>query len=269
MRTFGLIGRTLRHSFSQKFFTDKFLREGIDARYCLFPMEKCDRATLHALIESHPGLEGLNVTIPYKETVIDFCDILTPEAEAIGAVNTLIIRPDGIIGANTDCRGFLQSVEGLLNNKSENNKSVEGLLNNNGEAYVNNKGEAYVLGTGGAAKAVAYALRELDLDVTYMSRNPEGHPGAIGYEALTDGRLESAAIIVNATPLGTWPDVAKAPSIPYHLLSPATLCYDLVYNPAVTEFMRRCAEQGCAVKNGLDMLHRQARLSWQYWNEAR
>lgn len=262
MRTFGLIGRTLRHSFSQKFFTEKFLREGIDARYCLFPLEKCDRTTLHALIESHPGLEGLNVTIPYKETVIDLCDSLTPEAEAIGAVNTLIIRPDGIIGANTDCPGFRQSVENLLNNKSEkdplNNKSVEGPHNN--------KGEAYVLGTGGAAKAVAYALRQLGLDVTFVSRNPEGRPGVIGYEALADGRQEGAAIIVNATPLGTWPDVTEAPAILYHLLSSQTLCCDLVYNPPVTEFMRRCAEQGCAVKNGLDMLHRQALLSWQYWN---
>lgn len=247
MRQFGLIGRSLGHSFSQKFFTEKFHNECIDARYALFPMEKCDRAILHALIESHSNLEGLNVTIPYKETVIELCDSLTPEALAIGAVNTLIIRPDGIMGANTDCQGFRQSVENLLKNT----------------------GEAYVLGTGGAAKAVAYALTKMGCCVTFVSRNPAGRQEVIGYEALADGRLGKAAIIVNATPLGTWPDVAEAPQIPYLQLAPHTLCYDLVYNPAVTEFMRRCAEQGCPVKNGLDMLHRQAILSWQYWNEGR
>lgn len=258
----GLVGYPLGHSFSPGWFGRKFEAEGVEGSYRLFPLENIGE--LPDMLDANPSLAGFNVTVPYKEAIIPFIDEITPEAEAIGAVNTVRIeRQDGgrrLIGYNTDYIGFSESLIPLVN-------MLSGLVN------VSNPG-ALILGTGGAAKAVAYGLVSLGIRFTAVSRTPD-MPNAfsadgqkvIGYGDITPSLLAANHIIVNCTPLGMWPRTEGYPALPWDSLPASALCYDLVYNPAVTEFMRRAAERGATVKNGLEMLHRQAEAAWRIWGQ--
>lgn len=242
--TYGLVGRTLGHSFSRAYFTDKFAREGVDACYLNFEMPAI--GCLRDVLRDHPGLRGFNVTIPYKQDVMALLDRIDPEARAIGAVNTVRVEPDGSLsGFNTDAPGFAASLRELL-----------------GETPVPPR--ALVLGTGGASLAVGAALRAMGCEPVFVSRS-EG-PGRMTYASLDAATVAACGIIVNTTPLGTAPRTDEAPAIPYDALTPAHFCFDLVYNPDPTLFMRLCAARGAATRSGLDMLRRQAEGSWAIWN---
>ncbi|MDE7438100.1 MAG: shikimate dehydrogenase [Muribaculaceae bacterium] len=246
-KMYGLIGYPLGHSFSAKYFNEKFAEEGIDNSYRLFPLQSIDE--LGNLLESYPALQGLNITIPYKEKVIPFLSDISPEALAIGAVNVIKInnynegRIPILSGYNTDWKGFSLSLIPLLN------ESVKSAL---------------VLGTGGASKAVCYALKRLGITPHLVSRSHSSSEYI--YKDLNEDIIKENLLIVNTTPLGMSPNVVSCPDIPYHYLTDRHICYDLVYNPEVTEFMTRSAHYGATVKNGLEMLHRQAELSWEIWN---
>jgi shikimate dehydrogenase len=247
MKRYGLIGKTLSHSFSKRYFTEKFAQAGIAACYELF--ELASIAEFPALLQREPHLAGLNVTIPYKEAVMPYLDRLSPAAEAVGAVNTICFETDGSLsGHNTDVLGFQASLEQELQ----------------GQAPLT---AALVLGTGGAAKAVAYVLQQQlgVAEVQLVSRHPE-HRGQLSYEALRELDLSAYPLIVNTTPLGMYPKVDAAPDLPYGQLGPQHLVFDLVYNPAETRFMRRAAEQGARTCNGLGMLYEQAEQAWLLWN---
>ena len=239
---FGLIGHPLGHSFSARYFAEKFAAEGIDARYDNFDLaDICE-------VENLRHLHGFNVTIPYKQAVIPYLDGMSDEARAIGAVNTVRVENGRFYGYNTDVIGFRESLRDWF---SEDNASVRSAL---------------VLGTGGASKAVCYALTQLGIAWQLVSRTPK--EGCLTYNDLRKDTsiLASTALIVNCTPLGTFPNVDACPDIPYDLLTPAVRLYDLVYNPEETLFLRRGREQGCPVKNGLEMLHRQAEAAWKIWS---
>ena len=243
---YGLIGKKLSHSFSAEFFNKKFAEEGISESYRLFPLESI--SLLPALLEEQKDLKGLNVTIPYKEQVIPFLTSISPEAEKIGAVNVIKINREGneifLEGHNSDCIGFRDSLLPLLNPEIK---------------------KALVLGTGGASKAVEYVLNKLGIEVAFVSRNPK--PGNLNYHDLDKKIMEENLLIVNTTPLGMYPDIDSCPDIPYQYLTPRHVCYDLVYNPEVTEFLRRSALKGAKVKNGLEMLLLQALASWDIWQK--
>lgn len=239
MKQFGLIGRTLGHSFSQRYFTEKFRREGIDAEYRNYEMP--DASGVLSLIESTPNLVGLNVTIPYKKDVIPMLRSLSNEAREIGAVN--VIRIADMCGFNTDVVGFRESLRPLLQPHHT---------------------RALVLGTGGASLAVRHGLKQLGIEVLGVSRTP--HAGLLTYADIDADILSSYTVIVNCTPLGTYPNVDTCPDIPYHLLTQRHLLFDLVYNPEETLFMRRGREQGAVVKNGYEMLILQAEAAWKIWH---
>ncbi|GEP96302.1 shikimate dehydrogenase family protein [Chitinophaga cymbidii] len=243
MRLFGLIGFPLSHSFSKGFFTEKFEKEGITGcRYENFPIPDIGQFPL--LWKEHPQLEGLNVTIPYKQVVIPFLDELSEAAQAIGAVNCVRLKDGRLKGHNTDVTGFRRSLEPLL--KPQHTKAL-------------------ILGAGGAAKAVKFALQQLGITYTEVSRKYCN--GTIGYEAISKEIMDAHPLIINTTPLGMYPNVAEAPPIPYHFINEDHLLYDLVYNPAETQFMQQGAARGAAVKNGHEMLILQAEASWEIWNE--
>lgn len=239
---YGLIGYPLGHSFSANFFNKKFTEENIPEKYNLFPLESID--LLPELLKKYPELKGLNVTIPYKQSVMRYLNSLSQEADEIGAVNVIKIFKDGSLkGYNSDAIGFKNTIKPLL------------------KPYMK---KALVLGTGGASKAVVYVLKNLGLTVLSVSRNAKDN--VISYSDITPDIIQTHHVIVNTTPLGMWPDIEKAPDIPYQLLSPLHLCYDLVYNPEITSFMQKSHENGATVKNGLDMLHGQALAAWDIWN---
>ena len=245
-KIFGLVGYPLGHSFSKKYFNEKFADENIDAEYKNFEIEDINEV---ADIINHNDIFGLNVTIPHKISVIPLLSQIDPIAEAIGSVNVIkIIRTDnGIItrGYNTDAIGFTTSSKPLIQPHHR---------------------HALVLGTGGASKAVVYALQQLlGIDVQSVSRNPA--PGIITYADLDSKIMESHTVVVNATPLGMYPHVETHPDIPYRLLSPQHLCFDLTYNPSVTTFMRMSSEFGAKTCNGKGMLIGQALAAWDIWNE--
>ncbi len=245
-RKFGLIGFPLSHSFSRKFFTEKFAKEGIDAEYLNLEIESI--SDLSQLIIAHPDLEGINVTIPYKELVISFLDYIDVAAAQIKAVNTIrIVRSEQHIslqGYNTDIQGFQESINPLL------------------QKYHT---KALVLGTGGASKAIVKALENLRIDTILVSRNPE-EKGEISYDDLDEDVMESYKIIVNTTPIGTFPNIEGCPAIPFEFLSAKHLLFDLVYNPETTEFLKLGKQRGATIKNGLEMLHIQANAAWEIWN---
>jgi shikimate dehydrogenase len=246
MRRFGLIGYPLGHSFSGRYFAEKFEREGLtDCRYDLFPITGIE--AVPALLAETPGLEGLNVTIPYKELVLPFLDRSDPVVAQIGACNCMRIGADGITGHNTDVFGFAESLKPMLKTHHK---------------------SALVLGTGGASKAVCHVLLELGIEFLVVSRKTE-LPGVTAYEALWDMGLEKHTLIVNTTPLGMHPLIDEAPPIPYDALTARHLLYDLVYNPSVTRFMSLGIERGAAVMNGGEMLVLQAEESWRIWNGLR
>ncbi|MBD5299349.1 MAG: shikimate dehydrogenase [Bacteroides sp.] len=238
---YGLIGYPLGHSFSASFFNKKFADEGIPEHYELLPIETI--GNLGALIKSLPDLKGFNVTIPYKQQIIPLLSEIDEEAAEIGAVNVVKLYADGTMkGFNTDAVGFRNSLSPLLKPHMK---------------------KALVLGTGGASKAVINVLKRLGLEVTKVSRNRG--VDTLTYTDITPEIISAHHIIVNTTPLGMWPKVHEAPSLPYDALTPLHLCYDLVYNPEVTEFMKKSAEQGATIKNGLEMLHLQALAAWEIW----
>ena len=245
-RKFGLIGFPLSHSFSRKFFTGKFAEEAIDAEYLNFEIPGINE--LKQLIDAHPNLEGLNVTIPYKEQVISFLDKIDDSAMQIKAVNTIKIHRSGqkitLHGFNTDIHGFQQSIRPLL------------------QEYHH---KALVLGTGGASKAVVKALENLHIDSILVSRNPE-EKGEISYDELDEDVMESYKIIINTTPIGTYPNIEGCPAIPFEWITPRHLLFDLVYNPEITEFLKQGGKRGATIKNGLEMLHLQALAAWDIWN---
>lgn len=246
-RTFGLIGFPLSHSFSRKFFTEKFSNEGIDAEYLNFELENI--LQLPHVIASHPDLAGINVTIPYKEQVIKFLDSIDETATQIQAVNTIKIHRSGhrvsLHGFNTDIQGFQESIKPLIQKYHQ---------------------KALVLGTGGASKAVVKALENLKIDTILVSRNPE-EKGELSYSDLDEDVMASYKIIINTTPIGSYPNVEGCPAIPFELITPKHLLFDLVYNPEVTEFLKLGKQRGATIKNGLEMLHIQALASWEIWNK--
>ncbi|MGB3181485.1 MAG: shikimate dehydrogenase [Cyclobacteriaceae bacterium] len=245
----GLIGYPLGHSFSNKYFTDKFDKEGIEGyTHRNFELETAD--ALPGLIKAHPELIGLNVTIPHKVNVIPCLDHLDATANSIGAVNTIRIQ-DGILeGFNTDHYGFAESLRSWAGPSLKTMK------------------RALILGTGGASKAVQVALNDLGLKVRYVSRSA----GADNYtyDQLIEQPevLEEYHLIVNCTPLGTFPDIDSKPRIPYEVLGKNHYLYDLVYNPEQTAFLSAGRERGAHIKNGLQMLHLQAEKSWEIWMGA-
>ncbi len=246
---YGLIGHPLGHSFSQGYFNTKFTGEGINAEYLNFEIPTI--TDLPEIIASHPTLRGLNVTIPYKQAVIPYLDDIDPTARAIGAVNVIRITRDTsghvrLKGFNSDIIGFSDSISPLLSNKEHT--------------------QALILGTGGASHAVMAGLTRLGINGTLVSRSPR--PGVITYADLDEEVMATHTVIVNTTPLGMYPHVDACPDIPYRLVSDSHVCFDLLYNPDVTLFMQRCAEQGATVKNGLEMLLLQAFASWEMWHRA-
>ncbi len=245
MDKYGLIGYPLGHSFSVSYFNQKFADEDIDAVYENYEIAQVD--TFLEIVESEPNLRGLNVTIPYKEKVIPYLDVVSPEARAIGAVNVIKIVHDGngitMKGFNSDVIGFTQSIEPLL------------------EKYHK---KALILGTGGAAKAVDYGLRSLGLETVYVSRYER--PDTIQYEKITPEIVKEYNVIVNCTPCGMYPHTDECPLLPYEAMDNHTILYDLIYNPDETLFMKKGAAQGATVKNGLEMLLLQAFASWEFWH---
>lgn len=258
-RLFGLVGHPLGHSFSCKYFTEKFEEDGIDARYVNFDIDDISR--LREIVAAHPNLRGLNVTIPYKQAVIPMLDKISPLAQSIGAVNVIVVTRDSdgkpiLEGYNTDCLGFGRSIDVFaIAHPLESDSYTSG---DDGDFV-----SALVLGTGGASHAVSSALKMRGIEPTLVSRTPG--PGKITYDDLTEAVMRMHRLVINTTPLGTYPVVDECAPIPYELLTPRHICMDLVYNPGMTKFMRKGAAQGCAVKNGLHMLYAQADLSWRLW----
>ncbi len=255
---FGLIGKTLGHSFSAKYFNEKFEREGIPARYDLYPLPTVD--LLPSLIENHPLLKGLNVTIPYKVDVIKYLDALSEEAQGIGAVNVIKISRDSengkifLKGYNSDAYGFTESMKEVLDKAGFNTYSEDEV-----------KPLALVLGTGGASKAIVWSMHNLGFETQLVGRNHRDD--CLAYEELTPELVNKAKAVINCTPLGTSPDVNKAAPFPYQYLHSGQVCFDLVYNPAETLFMKICKSHGCVVSNGLEMLRLQAVGAWEIWNK--
>lgn len=247
---YGLIGYPLGHSFSARFFNDKFNNEHIDAHYSLFPIENI--AVLPELIESHPELVGLNVTIPYKEKVIPYLDSISEEAQEIGAVNTIKFQKQQcdsssstkLKGYNTDAEGFRKSIENFIPS------DIKGSL---------------ILGTGGASKAVEYVLKNKGIDILHVSRYKRDN--TITYSEITEDILRRYPLIINATPVGMYPNIDDKPDIPYHYLDHNNYCFDLIYNPEETLFLKLASAHGAHTKGGLEMLIYQAIEAWNIWTK--
>lgn len=247
MQKYGLIGFPLGHSFSKTYFNQKFEAEKIDAEYLNFEIPTIKE--FKSVLKENPDLRGLNVTIPYKEQVIPYLDDLDEDARLIGAVNVIkftkgLFGKTKLKGYNSDIIGFKQSIEPLLNESHR---------------------KALILGTGGASKAVFQGLKQLGVGSTLVSRKPKEF--CITYEEITPKTMEQYTVIVNTTPLGMFPNVNACPDIPYDLLTPNHLLYDLLYNPDETLFMKKGKEKGATVKNGLEMLLLQAFAAWEIWHK--
>ena len=245
MDKYGLIGYPLGHSFSISYFNQKFADEGVNAKYENFEIASIDQ--LEEVLASNPELRGLNVTIPYKEKVMPYLDSISPEAQAIGAVNVIRVTHEGkevkLKGFNSDVIGFTKSIEPML------------------ESYHK---KALILGTGGASKAINYGLKSLGLETVYVSRYER--PGTIQYKRITPEDVREYNVIVNCTPVGMYPHTEECPLLPYEAMDGHTILYDLIYNPDETLFMRKGAEHGAQTKNGLEMLLLQAFTSWEFWH---
>ena len=245
MTTYGLIGFPLGHSFSAAYFTRKFQEEEIAAEYNNYPMQSVD--DVRTFVSDTPQLQGFNVTIPHKESVLPHLDELSIAAQQIGAVNVVKVERKNnrirLLGYNTDFIGFRDSLRPLLTERVH---------------------KALVLGTGGASKAVTYALRSMDIEPQLVSRTRR--KDILSYEDLDREIIKNHPLIVNCTPLGTFPNIEGAPPIPYEHLTAENILYDLVYNPSETRFMILGKQQGAVVKNGLEMLHLQAQAAWKIWN---
>ncbi len=242
MSKFGLIGKNIDYSFSKTYFSEKFERENLFHSYENFDIPSIEQ--FPKIISETPNLKGLNVTIPYKEEVIRFLNDLDETAQKIGAVNTIKISENGKLkGFNTDFYGFQKSIENFLPLK---------------------KKTALILGTGGASKAIAYALENLGFDFKFVSRKENSN--SINYQSLNQALIENHLLIVNCTPLGTFPNIHEYPPIPYVFITENHLLFDLIYNPAETEFLKQGKIQGAKTANGLKMLELQAEKAWEIWN---
>ena len=242
-KRFGLLGRNISYSFSKGHFTKKFENE----KYQGYTYENFDIQEIGAfpdIIKNTENLSGMNVTIPYKEEVIPFLDKLSKKATKIGAVNTIKFTKKGKLkGYNTDYFGFLKSLKPLLQPHHK---------------------KALILGTGGASKGVAFALEELGIEYTFVSR--KASEKAIDYSQLNSDIFQEYQIIINSTPIGTSPNIEACPEIPYEFFTDKHIAYDLIYNPAETQFLKNAKERGAQIKNGLDMLIFQAEKAWEIWN---
>lgn len=247
MKIYGLIGYPLTHSLSAQYFSEKFFRENIhDCRYELFSLKNISE--LESLVRKNTDLKGLNVTIPYKESIIQYLTSVDDVAKEIGAVNTIkIIDSKNFIlhGYNTDAYGFKESLKPLLEPEHQ---------------------KALILGTGGASKAVAYALKKLGIQFLFVTRTKKTNSDYLFYNKISKEIISSHTLIINATPAGMFPEINTCPNIPYHFISKRHILYDLVYNPSETFFMKQGIEQGAIVKNGMVMLYLQAEKSWDIWN---
>ena len=243
-RQFGLIGKNISYSFSKTYFSKKF--KELDLKNCSY--ENFDLETLDsflAIINNNPNLQGLNVTIPYKETIIPYLDCISKKATIIGAVNTIRFTKKGTLkGYNTDYFGFKKALEPLLESHHK---------------------SALILGTGGASKAVAFALKQLGIAFTFVSR--EATEDTIGYNAINAATFDDYQIIINCTPLGTSPNVTVCPTLPYAAFTSKHLAFDLIYNPEETLFLKKAKENGAVIKNGMEMLLFQAENAWNIWNK--
>jgi shikimate dehydrogenase len=245
MKRYGLIGHPLSHSFSKKYFTNKFEKENIlDCSYDLFDIDNINHFT--KILTQNENIKGLNVTIPYKETILDFLTDIDETAKQIGAVNTIkLSSAKGTIkGYNTDYYGFKKSLKPFLDINHE---------------------RALILGTGGAAKTVKYVLNELNIDCLFVSRNAQNE-GEISYNDINEYVIKHHQIIINTTPVGMFPNIEDLPSIDYDKLTPKHLLYDLIYNPSETAFLKKGKQQGSITLNGMEMLKLQAEKSWEIWN---
>ncbi len=242
MKIYGLIGKSLKHSFSQSYFLKKFKQENLRASYINFELN--DIVEFNHFLPLIPELTGLNVTIPYKEAIIPYMHELSSEAKAIGAVNVIEFRNQKLIGHNTDWIGFNESLKDSFN-LSKINKAI-------------------ILGSGGASKAINYGLRQLNIDTSVVSSSGKT---AHSYNDLEE-LLEDSELIVNCTPLGTYPNIEEKPAIPYSALNSRHHLFDLVYNPEMTAFLKEGQKQTCSVKNGYDMLVNQAEAAWSIWNAS-
>jgi shikimate dehydrogenase len=243
MRLFGLIGYPLSHSFSKRYFSEKFEKEGIsDCRYELFSIPTID--DFRNVLDRHPDLNGINVTIPYKEQVLSFLDEADETVKKIKACNCISIRNGRLKGYNTDVTGFERSLKEKLQ-----------------QHHI----KALILGAGGAAKAVEFVMQKLGIEYKNVSRKPSVNN--YSYEQLTPGNIADHMLIINTTPLGTYPGVNEAPPIPYGAISSRHYLFDVVYNPEKSLFLQKGEEKGAAIKNGYDWLLIQAEESWKIWNE--
>lgn len=246
MDKYGIIGYPLGHSFSPGFFNEKFRNEGIDAVYERYELSQID--LLPEIIASNPELCGLNVTIPYKQQIMQYLDELSEEAREIGAVNVVKVTHNGknvhLKGFNSDVIGFSRSIEPLLEKHHK---------------------KALILGTGGAAQAIDYGLKQLGLETIKVSRYER--PDTIQYDKITPDVIKEYKVIINCTPIGMYPNTEECPNLPYEAMDSQHLLYDLIYNPDTTLFMKKGLERGAVVKNGLEMLLLQAYASWEFWHE--
>jgi shikimate dehydrogenase len=244
MRLFGLIGYPLSHSFSQKYFTEKFSRENLgDCSYLNFSIQGIEE--LKGILKSNPNLEGINVTIPHKENIIRFLDWKNPVVEQIQACNCIRIREGRLFGYNTDVLGFENSLMKKLNPRHD---------------------RALILGTGGAAKAVAYVLNKLGIPFQLVSRRKNLTASLMTYGELTTEKIREYPLIINTTPIGMYPNIDQCPDLPYEAIGKGHYLFDLIYNPGKTQFLQKGERGGAIVENGEEMLVLQAEESWKIWN---
>jgi shikimate dehydrogenase len=244
LKQYGLIGFPLSHSFSKEYFSKKFLAENIlNVQYENYPFSSVDN--FPAFISDHPALLGLNVTIPFKESIIRFLSDIDQDALQIGAVNCIRIRDHQLTGYNTDFKAFTRS-----------------LLPDLQPAHR----KALILGTGGASKAIAFSLRKLGIEFLFVSRRKQ-FKMIISYDDITEALIHEYTLIINTTPVGMFPDISSAPDIPYQFLSARHFLFDLIYNPDKTVFLKRGSQKGTQCKNGREMLIFQAEESWKIWNQ--
>jgi len=242
-KKFGLVGKNIGYSFSKNYFTERFRNDNVlDNSYDNFDIQ--DISEFPKIIEDNPDLAGLNVTIPYKEIVIPYLDSLSKKATQIGAINVIRFKKGKLKGYNSDYYGFKKSLQPLL--KPHHKKAL-------------------ILGTGGASKAIAFALDELDILYTFVSR--EAKENTIDYNRINATTFDNYQIIINCTPLGTSPNTAAFPPLPYEFFTENHIAFDLIYNPQETQFLSKAKANGATIKNGMEMLILQAEKAWKIWNK--